>query len=91
MNKVLVAILNAIVGLSLFAFGGWFDYLEMKSPPTHTWHIAIFTAIAFLGALVIRPDPIFAVIRQVVVIVGPYLPMPGGRRAGDPPSDGGGR
>ena len=50
----------------------------------------LFASIAFIGALVIRPDPIFAVIKQVIVIAGPYLPVIGGRRAGDPPAPPGG-
>jgi len=90
MTRLLSTILTAIVGLSLFAFGAWFDYLEMKTPPAHTTHIVLFTAIAFVGALVIRPDPIFAVIKQVIIIAGPYIPMIGGRRAGDPPAGSGG-
>jgi hypothetical protein len=63
-------------------------YLEMRSPPTHTTHVALFSAIAFVGVLVIRPDPLFTVIRQVFVIAGPYIPVIGGRRKDDPPGPG---
>lgn len=84
--KILSQILTAIIGLALFAFGAWFDYLEMKSPPVHTSHIVLFAAIAFIGALSIRPDPIITVIKQLVVIAAPYVPMIGGRRANDPPA-----
>ncbi len=78
--------LNGLIGLALFAGGGWFLFLEMKSPPTHTTHIVLFSSIAFIGALSIRPDPILMVIKQLVVIAGPYIPVIGGRRSGDPPA-----
>lgn len=85
--KFLSAILNAIVGIVLMLFGTYFLWEEMKTPPAHNAHVFLFAGIAVIGALVIRPDPIFAVIRQVFVIAGPYLPVIGGRRAGDPPAD----
>lgn len=84
--SVWVQILNAVIGLILLAFGGYFLYQEMQHPPTHTAHVFLFAGIAILGALVIRPDPLFAVIRQVFVLAGPYIPVIGGRRAGDPPA-----
>lgn len=75
-----------IIGLALLLGGGFFLYLEMQSPPTHNAHVFTFAGIALLGALIIRPDPIFAVVKQVVVIVTPFIPVIGGRRAGDPPA-----
>jgi hypothetical protein len=84
--SIWVQILNAIIGLILMAFGGYFLWMEMKTPPTHSAHVYFFAAIAILGALVIRPDPLFAVIKQVFIIAGPYIPVIGGRRIGDPPA-----
>lgn len=78
--------INAIVGLALFAFGAWFLNTEMSTPPTHTMHIMFFGGCAVIGLLVIRPDPIFAVVVKIVKIAGPYIPVIGGRRAGDPPA-----
>lgn len=85
--KFLSAVMNAIVGLVLMLFGTYFLWAEMKNPPVHNAHVFLFAGVAVLGALVIRPDPIFAVIKQVFIIAGPYIPMIGGRRAGDPPAD----
>ena len=84
-------LLTGLIGLALFLGGGYFLYLEMIAPPAHNAHVFTFAGIAVLGALIIRPDPIFAVVKQVFVIVGPYIPVIGGRRAGDPPApkDGG--
>ena len=81
-------IANALVGLALFAFGAFFLYREMTTPPTHNGHVYLFAGIAILGALVVRPDPIVTGLKQVIVIVGPYIPVIGGRRAGDPPAKG---
>ncbi len=39
------------VGFTISVPGGWFLYLEMKAPPTHLSHIAIFSAIMLLGML----------------------------------------
>lgn len=80
-------LVNVLVGLALFAFGWFFLWMEQRTPPVHSGHVYLFAGIAILGALVIRPDPIFAVIKQAVIIVGPYIPIIGGRRAGDPPAD----
>lgn len=79
-------VLTGLIGFALFLGGGYFLYLEMSSPPAHNAHVFTFAGIALFGALIIRPDPIFAVVKQVFVIVGPYIPVIGGRRAGDPPA-----
>lgn len=82
------AVLTVIVGLALFAFGGFFLVLEMKTPSTaHPSHVFLFAGIAIVGALVIRPDPIFAVIKQAFIIAGPYIPqLKFGSRAEDVPA-----
>lgn len=74
--------INAVIGFALFGFGGAFLYLEMKVPPTHTTHIVLFAGIAFVGALSIRPDPILMVIKQLVVVATPFIPVFGERRSG---------
>ncbi len=75
------------IGGLIAGFFGWCLYYEMRTPPTHTTHIAIFTAGVFTGLLVAFGRWfLFPVISQTLVIVAPYLPMIGGRRAGDPPA-----
>lgn len=84
------AALNALVGLVLLLGGGFFLWQEMHVPPSHTGHIYLFSGIALLGAFVIRPDPLFTVVKQLVVILGDTsIPWIGGRRKGDPPAPGG--
>lgn len=82
--SVWTGILTLVVGVALMAFGGWFLWQEMQHPPSHSTHIYLFSAIAILGALVIRPDPIFGAVTKVFVILGDTnLPLVGGRRKTD--------
>lgn len=84
------AFINAILGLAMFAFGAFFLQRETATPPTHSGHIYFFGAIACLGLLVIRPDPIFTVIQKAIVIAGDTnIPWIGGKSADrrKPPTD----
>lgn len=82
-----------VIGLIGFAFmggGGWLVYEETQHPPMHSAHLYAGIAVALLGALLIRPDPIFAVVGRVVVIATPFIPQFGRRvNSGEvtPPSD----
>jgi len=75
------------IGAAIIAGFGWCLWFEMRSPPTHTTHIGIFSGGILLGLLVAFGRWfLFPVLTQTFVIIGPYLPKVGGRRAGDPPA-----
>jgi hypothetical protein len=79
-------LLTLLVGMALMGGGGWFLWQEMSHPPTHSPHVYLFAGIAILGAFVVRPDPLFKVVKNVFVILGDTnLPIVGGRRKTDPP------
>lgn len=72
------------IGLTIAAGFSWCLYYEMRSPPTHTAHIALFIGGIFFGlAIAFGRWFLFPVLTQTFLIVGPYLPMVGGRRSGD--------
>lgn len=81
-------VLTLIVGLALFGLGAFLLVNELKTPATaHRSHVYVFAGMAVLGAFVIRPDPLFKVVREVFVIAGPYIPqLKFGSRAGDVPT-----
>src|ERR1043165_6147548 len=73
------------IGSAIVAGFGWCLYYEMRSPPTHTTHIAIFAGGVLLGLLVAFGRWfLFPVLVQTVYIIGPLIP--GGRRKYDPPA-----
>jgi hypothetical protein len=78
------------IGVAIAGFFGWLLYLEVKTPPTHTTHIAIFASFILLGLLVaFGRFFLFPVIQQVIVIAqGTEIPWIGGRRKSDPPAPG---
>jgi hypothetical protein len=79
-------LITAAVGLILLGGGAAALVYELKTPPTHSGHIYFFGGVAILGALVIRPDPIFSIVQRVVVIAGETnLPFIGNRRSTDKP------
>ena len=69
-------IISGGVGLLLGVAGGFFLWLEMKSPPTHTMHVYVFVGLMVLGALMIAPAAIVNGIRGIAPYV-PFLPKPG--------------
>jgi hypothetical protein len=72
------------IGASIVAGFGWCLYYEMRSPPTHTAHIAIFAGGVFLGLLVAFGRWfLLPVLSQTFLVIGPYIPVIGGRRSGD--------
>ena len=82
--RVTTAVVTGLIGLALFLGGGFFLWTEMAHPPAHNAHVFTFAGIAVFGALIIRPDPIFAVLRQTLIIVGPYIPVIGPRANSSP-------
>ncbi len=70
-------------GLIICAFFGYSQYVELRTPPPHAFHIAVFSLGFLVGAAVAVPR-LVVIIGKVSGIVGPYIP--GGRRAYDPPA-----
>lgn len=71
------------VGLFVCAFFGYSQYVELKTPPPHALHIALFSAGFLVGAAVIFP--------KLTVILKQFLGLyREGRRWTDPqpPKDG---
>jgi len=70
-----------LVGLMLGGAGGFFLYLEMKTPPSHAMHVYIFAGMMAFGALLIVPGPFVSALKSIA----PYLPKFG--PAGPPPTN----
>lgn len=79
-------LIAALVGLAIAAMGVLLLVTEIRTPPFHATHIYIAAGFIFFGALLIVPSAVTSGLRSVVLIVGPYVPVIGGRRAGDPPA-----
>lgn len=67
-------ILNLTLGLILLAGGGFLTWYELSHPPTHSPHVYAFLGVAILGALLINPTPIISSVKQVTVIILPFVP-----------------
>lgn len=72
--KFYKSVSTLFVGLILVAFGGTFLWREMKTPPSHTIHLAIFSGFVLLGAMVIQPDPVMNGLKRLASIASPYIP-----------------
>lgn len=79
------ALIGMLVGLALVAVGVGVLVKELQVPPVHSAHVYIASGLIFFGALLIVPSVVTGSIRDIIVYVGPYIPVLGGRRAGDPP------
>lgn len=90
MHTALEDAIRIPIGLLCLIGGFWGIGYEAKHPPANTIIIVVATAFAFLG-LCFMPY-IFTIVKQVIVVVMPFVPIPGGRRQGDlppnPPADG---
>lgn len=83
--SAVTVILCLVVGLIFASACGYFLFLEMKEPgPPHTTHIVLFLGGMLIGVLIALPKQVFPIIQKIIVIVAPYVPVIGGRRAGDP-------
>jgi hypothetical protein len=86
------AFIRGIVGIALMVVGFSLDYLEYREPPpTHTTHLLLWTGLAVLGILLLPTifDALFPRVQKVFILIFPNgLPLPGGRRQGDPPAGG---
>lgn len=76
-------------GLLISAGSGFFIWMLMQQhtkPDVHLIYVA--AAGIFFGALLIMPTIILTTLKQLLAIVGQYIPvtMIGGRRSTDPPA-----
>jgi hypothetical protein len=80
-----------IVGLLIAAASGFALWSVMQ--PTIPPHIPdrhviyLFAGGVFFGALLIIPTVIVTTLKSLLDVIGKYIPVIGGRRAGDPPAD----
>lgn len=77
-------LIHFVVGLAFMAGGGWLVYYALHQEPHSDKVLYIGIGVAVFGAWIM--PTIATSIRQLVVIVAPYLPKVGGQRAGDPPA-----
>jgi hypothetical protein len=83
-------LVNLLVGAALFV-PGLLTYLSEQQynyacdEPLHKGHLAIAVGLMVAGAVVVKPT-FGKTITNFFVTVAPYLPMIGGKRAGDPPA-----
>lgn len=80
-------LIAALVGLGIAGVGVLLLVTEIRTPPFHVSHIYIAAGFIFFGALLIVPSAVTGGLKSVIVIVGPYIPVIGGRRSGDPPAN----
>lgn len=74
------SVILKLVGLLTFAGSGYFLFLEFKTPPTHTSHIALFLGTALFGLALAFTKPVVNTAQSILVVIGPYIP---GHHAGD--------
>ncbi len=82
-NTVVEDIVRILCGLVAMAGGGWAVGYEAKHPPAVTL-ILIAGLVAFAIGFCLMPG-VFQQVQKIVIFVVPYIPLVGGRRAGDPP------
>ncbi len=87
MTTVFEDVVRIPIGLVCLGGGFWEIAYQTKHPPANTVLLIMAACFAFLG-LCFLPF-IFPIVKQTVILVVPYLPMVGGKRAGDPPASGG--
>ena len=82
---------SIVAGLILFAVGAGILYAEFRialatKVEPHIVHMSIGATFCFLGVLVPFGRYVFPPLKQLSVVVAPYVPRIGGNRAGDPPA-----
>lgn len=77
----------AIIGLAVAVLGAWLLVAEMQRPVTQPGNVYTFAAMIGFGCLLVIPAAISSAVKQLIIVVGPYLPeiRIGGRRRSDPP------
>lgn len=80
-------VLCLVVGLAFATFCCYLLFLDVREPgELHTTHIALCLGGAVFGILFALPKQSVPLVQKIFVIFGPYIPVIGGRRAGDPPA-----
>jgi len=83
--------ISGVVGLLIAAASGFalWSLMQPTIPPQlpDRHLVYLFAAGVFFGALLIIPTVIVTTLKSLMGVIGPYLPVIGGRRAGDPPAD----
>ncbi len=85
MHTVLEDVVRIPIGLLCLAGGGWLVAFQAKHPPANTLLTIIGAGFAFLGFCAM--PFLFPIVKQVVVIVTPFIPVVGGKRVGDIPKE----
>ena len=83
-------VIAAFLGIIIAAFGAVLLVVEMQRPEAHSSHVYLFAGMFGFGCLLIVPSAFSGAVKQIIVVIGPYLPEVriGGRRKSDPPADG---
>ena len=83
--------ISGVIGLLIAAASGFaiWSLMQPTIPPTipDRHEIYLFAAGVFFGALLIIPTAILTTLKSLSAILVQYIPVIGGRRAGDPPAD----
>jgi len=81
--------ISGVVGLLIAAASGFalWSLMQPTIPPQlpDRHLVYLFAAGVFFGALLIIPTVIVTTLKSLMGVIGPYLPVIGGRRATDPP------
>lgn len=85
--NILTKIVGPLLGIAISAFGAALLIIEMQKAAVHSGHVYLFAGMFGFGCLLIVPSVVAGAMKQVIVVVGPYLPEVriGGRRKTDPP------
>jgi hypothetical protein len=82
--------ISGIIGLLIAAASGFalWSVLQPTVPPhiPDRHEIYLFAGGVFFGALLIIPTVIITTLKSLMGVLGPYLPVIGGRRSTDPPA-----
>lgn len=82
--------ISGVVGLLIAAASGFALWSVMQ--PTIPAHVPdrhlvyLFAGGVFFGALLIIPTVVVGSLKSLMSVIGPYLPVIGGRRSTDPPA-----
>lgn len=77
-------IAHVIVGGVLMLAGILGAAYQIEHPPVVKGIFYPTVGVAILGALIL--PSIFPTVQKIIVFIVPYLPLIGGKRAGDPPA-----
>jgi hypothetical protein len=78
--------ISGILGLLVAAFSGFMLWHVMQDPTPDRHLVYLFAGGIGFGMLLIIPTVIVGSLKSLMGVIGPYLPVIGGRRAGDPPA-----